>query len=93
MALNEAHTRAQRVDADLARAGGATSRRNLLEEVLLRTGEPDADYAHTGFADYVLLDAAGKPIAVVEAKRSSRDEHRQTTSRRVRRGHLNWAQS
>lgn len=74
MALNEAQTRAQRIDADLARAGWAGSRRNVLEEILLRTGEPDTGSAHTGFADYVLLDASGTPVAVVEAKRSSRDE-------------------
>lgn len=74
MTQTEAQTRAHRIDADLARAGWTGSRRNLLEEVLLRTGEPTTEYAGNGFADYVLLDSSGKPIAVVEAKRSLRDE-------------------
>lgn len=74
MTATEAQTRVQRIDADLARAGWAGSRRNLLEEVLLRTGEPSTEYAGLGFADYVLLESSGKPIAVVEAKRSARDE-------------------
>lgn len=74
MTQTEAQTRAHRIDADLARAGWIGSRCNLLEEVLLRTGEPTSEYAGKGFADYVLLDSASKPIAVVEAKRSARDE-------------------
>lgn len=74
MTATEAQTRQQRIDADLARAGWAGHRRNLLEEVLLRISEPTPDYEGAGFADYVLLDASGKPIAVVEAKRSARDE-------------------
>ncbi|KVC42482.1 restriction endonuclease subunit R [Burkholderia pseudomultivorans] len=70
----EAQTRTRRIDADLARAGWSGARRNLVEEHLLHTGEPDGEYGGRGFADYVLLDRAGTPIAVVEAKRSSRDE-------------------
>lgn len=71
---NETQTRTGRIDADLARAGWSGVRRNLLEEVLLRTGESEGAYGGRGFADYVLFDVAGMPIAVVEAKRSSRDE-------------------
>lgn len=74
MTATEAQTRQQRIDADLARAGWAGRRRNLQEEVLLRVAEPTPEYGGVGFADYVLLDASGKPIAVVEAKRSARDE-------------------
>ncbi len=32
---------------------------------------PDGDEIHTGRADYVLLDSRGRPIAIVEAKRSA----------------------
>ncbi|MBJ9968633.1 type I restriction endonuclease subunit R [Burkholderia seminalis] len=74
MSDTEAQTRIRRIDADLSRAGWSGNRRNVLEEVLLRRSEPTAEYGSHGFADYVLLDAADSPIAVVEAKRSSRDE-------------------
>lgn len=71
---SEAQTRAQRIDSDLARAGWSSSRRNVVEEYLLQTDWTETDHAGRGFADYVLLGDDGKPLAVVEAKRSSRDE-------------------
>lgn len=74
MSVSESQTRAQHIDADLARAGWSASRRNLVEEILLRTGEQEGEYGGRGYADYVLLSSDGKPIAVVEAKRTSRDE-------------------
>lgn len=74
MSDSEAQTRAQRIDADLARAGWSAARRNLVEEFLLPAGETEGVHHGRGFADYVLLGSDGKPIAVVEAKRSSRDE-------------------
>nr|WP_305891759.1 DEAD/DEAH box helicase family protein [Methylomonas sp. WSC-6] len=46
----------------------------LLEEVLLQVATPDQPYGKDQFADYVLLGSDGKPLAVVEAKRTSRDE-------------------
>lgn len=70
---SEAETRASRIDVELARAGWSASRRNLIEEYVLRTGEPDAPESKEQFADYVLLGSDGNPLAVVEAKRSSRD--------------------
>ncbi len=70
----EIETRLRRIDADLARAGWSAPRCNLLEEVLLRAAEPTSEYGDVRFADYVLLDASRNPIAVVEAKRSARDE-------------------
>lgn len=72
--FNEAETRTELIDAQLVRAGWSRSRRTLLEEFLLKTSEPDSAYRNEQFADYVLLGSDGKPIAVVEAKRSSRDE-------------------
>ncbi len=71
---NEAHTRAQVIDSQLAHAGWSKGRRTLVEEFLLKTAEPAGNYGNEQFADYVLLGSDGNPIAVVEAKRSSRDE-------------------
>ena len=71
---NETQTRIELIDSQLARAGWSRNRRNLVNEFLLQTAEPTADYGGEQFADYVLLGSDGKPIAVVEAKRSSRDE-------------------
>jgi len=71
---NEAQTRAQVIDSQLAHAGWSQSRRTLVEEFLLKTAEPAGNYGNEQFADYVLLGSDGNPIAVVEAKRSSRDE-------------------
>jgi type I restriction enzyme, R subunit len=71
---NEATTRIQRVDAQLAHAGWNKSRRNLIEEFVLTAQENEAGYNAQQFADYVLLGSDGKPLAVVEAKRTSRDE-------------------
>ena len=71
---NEASTRTDLIDTQLARAGWSRNRRKLIEEFLLKAAEPDTDYRNEQFADYVLLGSDGKPIAVVEAKRSARDE-------------------
>ena len=71
---NEAQTRTEIIDSQLAHAGWSRNRRTLVEEFLLKIGEPDGVYGGEQFADYVLLGSDGKPIAVVEAKRSSRDE-------------------
>lgn len=70
----EAATRATLIDVQLARAGWSQSRRNLIEELLLGAAEPDGAWPGDQFADYVLLGSDNKPIALVEAKRSSRDE-------------------
>lgn len=71
---NEASTRTELIDTQLARAGWSKNRRTLIEEFLLKATEPDRAYGNEQFADYVLLGSDGKPIAVVEAKRSARDE-------------------
>jgi type I restriction enzyme R subunit len=73
-ASNEAITRAQLVDAQLAHAGWNKSRRSLIEEFVLTAQENEAGYNAQQFADYVLLGSDGKPLAVVEVKRTSRDE-------------------
>ena len=76
---NEAQTRKLFIDEQLADVGWHVDRGNLLEEMRL-TGaaqlseRPNAAYdAGDEFADYVLLGRDGKPVAVVEAKRTSRD--------------------
>lgn len=71
---NEACTRTELIDTQLARAGWSKQRKVLLEEVLLQVATPDQSYGKDQFADYVLFGSDGKPLAVVEAKRSSRDE-------------------
>lgn len=72
--LNEARTRADFIDSQLAQAGWSRNRFTLLEEFLLKAAQPDSAYGKDQFADYVLLGSDSKPIALVEAKRSSRDE-------------------
>lgn len=72
--LNEARTRADFIDSQLAQAGWSRNRLTLLEEFLLKAAQLDSTYGNDQFADYVLLGSDGKPIALVEAKRSSRDE-------------------
>lgn len=71
---NEAQNRVDIIDSQLAHAGWSRGRRTLVEEYLLQTAEPERASGGDQFADYVLLGSDGKPIAVVEAKRSSRDE-------------------
>jgi type I restriction enzyme R subunit len=71
---NEAQTRTELIDSQLAHAGWSHNRRSLIEEFLLKTAESEGAYGNDQFADYVLLGSDRKPIAVVEAKRSSRDE-------------------
>ncbi|QXP84723.1 hypothetical protein ABZN20_09825 [Methylococcus sp. ANG] len=70
----ESVTHADLIDAQLVRAGWSKHRKMLLEEVMLQAAEPEGAYGQYQFADYVLLGSDGKPLAVVEAKRSSRDE-------------------
>ena len=75
---NEASTRSQLIDTQLARAGWALDSRRVVEEYLIagdnRLGEPDTPFGSTSeFADYVLLDRLSRPLAIVEAKHTSRD--------------------
>ena len=74
MTPNETITRTELIDSQLARAGWSKQRKMLLEEVLLQVATPDQPYGKDQFADYILFGSDGKPLAVVEAKRTSRDE-------------------
>jgi type I restriction enzyme R subunit len=73
----EAYSREQIVDSKLAAAGWNEKQRNVIEEFFLGAGtrpeEPNMCDPGREFVDYVLRGADGKPLAVVEAKRSSRD--------------------
>jgi type I restriction enzyme R subunit len=75
MTLNEAQTRQRYIDSQLAEAGWGNDNRSVLEEFELGNKEPMApEYGEKhGFVDYVLLGKDGKPLAVIEAKRTSRD--------------------
>lgn len=78
--LNEAQTRQQLIDNQLANHGWSVTKGNLLEEFHLNsskasTAEISAVTYRAGdeFIDYVMLGQNGKPIGLVEAKRTSRD--------------------
>ena len=66
---NEALTRTYLIDNLLQEAGWDLSLPNVKEFRI--EGMPNNK--EEGFADYVLLGKNGKPLAVVEAKRTSRD--------------------
>lgn len=69
---NEAKTRQEYIDQQLAQAGWFTQNLSVIEEYLL-LDTSSGDIHRKEFADYVLLNRNQKPIAIVEAKKSSRD--------------------
>lgn len=75
---SERQIRQQKIDLQLGRAGWSMGSRQLIEEFLVET-EPVASqsgpiYRPTNeFADYALMDRLGRPLAIVEAKRASRN--------------------
>lgn len=76
--MNEAQTRKEIVDHRLAEAGwNVNDRTQVIEEhSIYRSGsvaEEVAKYSSTEFSDYILLGREGKPLAVVEAKRTSKN--------------------
>jgi type I restriction enzyme R subunit len=70
---SETITRAVLIDRQLAQAGWSRNKRNLLEEFILKSAEPDPGYGDDQFVDYALLGRDETPIAIIEAKNSSRD--------------------
>jgi type I restriction enzyme, R subunit len=65
----EADTRAERIDCQLGKVGWHVDGIDFEAEYEVGSfGEPDH-----GFSDYMLPGADGLPLAIVEAKRSSRD--------------------
>lgn len=74
----ERQTRQEKIDLQLGRAGWALGSRRLIEELLVDTScllhEPEGIYrAKNEFVDYALVDRLGRILAIVEAKRSSRN--------------------
>ena len=67
--ISEFTTRKQYIDLDLEIAGWEFNR-NIVEELEV-TGMPNN--AGIGYVDYVLMGANGKPVGLVEAKRTSKD--------------------
>lgn len=74
MSKTEAQTRSSFIDIQLAHAGWTKNRYSLVEKFSLDVSEPNENNISEQFSDYVLLGSDGKPVAIVEAKRSSRDE-------------------
>jgi len=80
MTKSEAQTRAELIDQQLAQSGwNVKDPTQVVEEFDILTSLPDGiseprtPYEGRQFSDYVLLGKDRKPLAVVEAKRSSKD--------------------
>ncbi len=77
--MNESRTRKEIIDAKLNQAGwDITDRTQVVEEFEIkvpseRVKEPQSPYAGMQFCDYALLGRDGAPLAVVEAKKISKD--------------------
>ncbi|MBN1384755.1 MAG: DEAD/DEAH box helicase family protein [Elusimicrobia bacterium] len=77
----ETQTRIKIIDTSLGKAGWHINNRSevLTEFEIPGTGSGRSissnppEYEKAGFSDYLLLDRAADPIAIIEAKRSSRD--------------------
>jgi type I site-specific restriction endonuclease len=68
----ESVVRTELIDRQLLQAGWSTSNGTLVEEFPVKP-EPESPPADDQFADYVLLGRDGRILAVIEAKRSTRD--------------------
>ena len=76
--MTEAQTRASLIDKRLLASGwDVHDHTKVVEEFALQGGalitDASSPYKSTQFSDYVLLGRDGKPLAVVEAKRTSKD--------------------
>ncbi|MTK12923.1 MAG: DEAD/DEAH box helicase [Clostridiaceae bacterium] len=69
--LNEAETRKKLIDIMLSDAGWDVNNNELVKLELLLENHKEA--GKKGFVDYALFNKKGKPVAVVEAKKSSVD--------------------
>ncbi len=69
--ISEFKTRKQYIDLDLEIAGWEFNKN--IEEELEVTGMPNK--TGVGYVDYVLMGANGKPVGLVEAKRTSKDPY------------------
>ncbi len=73
--FNEAETRKRLIDAELRSEGWDVALDNESTEQVSKEYEVDGQPTATGkgFCDYVLWDDNGKPLAVIEAKRTRKD--------------------
>lgn len=71
MPLNEAAARQQLIDPQLSRGGWDLSDRSVVRFEVPVTGYDPTPW--NGFTDFSLYDASGRVIAVIEAKRTSRN--------------------
>ncbi len=70
---SEAETRKLLIDVMLKEAGWHKGSASLKEEYELEGVDRNKNYTGTGFADYVLFDDNGLPLAVIEAKKTTKD--------------------
>lgn len=77
---NEKHTRKEIIDSRLSQAGwNITDRTQVVEEFDIKVdlpegvNEPQTPYQGHQYSDYVLLARDGKPLAVIEAKKTAVD--------------------
>ncbi|HNW11872.1 MAG TPA: DEAD/DEAH box helicase family protein, partial [Candidatus Rifleibacterium sp.] len=70
---SEAETRKLLIDVLLKEAGWHKGSPGLKEEYELDGVDRNKNYTGTGFADYVLFDDNGLPLAVIEAKKTTKD--------------------
>lgn len=76
--MNEKLTRKEIIDNRLKQAGwNVTDRTQVIEEFFVASNnelnEPIESYGKNQYSDYILLGREGKPLAVVEAKRSTKN--------------------
>lgn len=71
--MSEATTRQSYIDRQLQKRGWDQSSCNVIDEFLLISQSENSHGTERQYVDYALIDRAGKPIAIVEAKRTSRD--------------------
>jgi len=78
--MNESTTRKEIIDVQLKEAGwDVNDHTQVVEEYVVELNsknqvkEPAEKYANNQFSDYVLLGKNGKPLAVVEAKKSTKN--------------------
>lgn len=78
--MNESTTRKELIDIQLKEAGwNVNDHTQVVEEYVVdlsagnQVKEPTEKYKQNQFSDYVLLGKNGKPLAVVEAKKSTKD--------------------
>ena len=69
--INEAETRRRLIDAELADVGWDVTDESQVAVEYPVDGQPTD--SGKGYADYVLWDENGKPLAVIEAKKTARD--------------------